>query len=74
MPDSYDNDPTLKEWCSGTLNLIFDNGDIDACTITGLDTQHVPFGAAATTPTREYEEPILTRSTKVRKTEKLGPL
>ena len=31
-------------------------------------------GAAATTPTREYEEPILTRSTKVRKVEELGPL
>ena len=38
MPDSSDNEPTLKEWCSGTLNLIFDNGDIDACTLTGLDT------------------------------------
>ena len=74
MPDSSDNEPTLKEWCSSILNLIFDNGDIDTCTLTGLDTWHVLFGAAATTPTREYEAPILTRSTKVRKAEKLGPL
>ena len=38
MPDSSDNEPTLKEWCSCILNLIFDNGDIDMCTLTGLDT------------------------------------
>ena len=69
-----ESEPTLKEWERGILNLIFDNADIDTRTLTGLNTWHVLGGAAATTPSREYEEPLIPRSTTVRHAEELGHL
>ena len=76
MPDQGDNnDPALKQWDDDSiLNLIFDNGDIDTRTLTGLDTWHVMCGAAVTTPGKEYVEPELKRSFKIRKAEEIGDL
>lgn len=43
------------------VNFVFENADIDICTLTGHGTWHAMGGIAGVTPGSDYVEPELTR-------------